>query len=250
MTRTGAWAQPGKVCRQRQVCGKLDGHPCGPRDGPRGVTLAMGIARAGALGQRLAGPPPIPAEALEQVGRDDWARHIAEHCGESPRDWDQWARRAEKGLLVALDVDYKDAMARRGGPLVYAAQTLTRVQEGESGVRANIEYRALRLHAARQERYRQVGASAGRGAAALHPKLRGDVEPDPQRRAALERCLQAARRGQRQGTQACQRNQKEMTTRSRRGCKQRHQLAEHRGKAAGNTLATPGPRWNQSMAAP
>lgn len=58
--------------------------------------------------------------------------------------------------LEALDIDHKDAMTHKGGPLVYKPQALTWVQEGKYGVGMNRACRALRLRVARQDMYKQL----------------------------------------------------------------------------------------------
>lgn len=83
-----------------------------------------------------------------------------------------------------------------GGPIRYIPKSVTRTQDGKLGIGANLPQRNLRLKAARQGRHQLLVRTGARPEEQrdLWWKLRGDTEPAPGQRRALEHYLAGVRR--------------------------------------------------------
>lgn len=103
-----------------------------PGTGHIGVTLNLGTAGQGMLGRRMI--PPIPNEALERVGGDQWQEEHAGCFGDAPGSWKEWTYRAELGLVRAACIEVQKGIVHRG-------------------IGANLARRNVRFRAARQDMY-------------------------------------------------------------------------------------------------
>lgn len=121
-TWTGLSAVSGPPSRQRALVVARTDHD--------GVTLAMGIARAGTSGHRLVGPPHsrngIRAGGARRLG----TTHRGAMWGTASRLGSLDTPYRKQGFWKLWGKTSKDAMTHRGGPFVYKPQALTQVQRG------------------------------------------------------------------------------------------------------------------------